>query len=74
MLPSVVLCVRLCSGGKICNLCKLELTKIIILPARNGELGSSVARVRRRLGGFKERPVSYVCHFTVGLAASSCFV
>ena len=54
MLPSVVLCVRLCSGGKICNLCKLELTKIIILPARNGELGSSVARVGRRLGGSKE--------------------
>lgn len=53
MPPSVVLCVRLRSGGKICNLCKLELTKIIILPARSGELGSSVARVRPRLGGMK---------------------
>ena len=51
MPPSVVLCVRLCSGGKICNLCKLELTEITILPARNGELGSSVAREGSQLGG-----------------------
>ena len=72
MPPSVVLYVRLCSGGKICNLC------IIIIDINyyfaGTELGSSVARVGRRLGGFKERPVSYACHSTVGLTASSCFV
>ena len=43
------LCVQLCSGGKICNLSKLELTLIIILQA----LGSSVARVGPQLGGLK---------------------
>ena len=47
------LCVQLCSGGKICNLSKLELTLIIILQARSGELGSSVARVGPQLGGLK---------------------
>ena len=33
------------------NLCKLELTYIIILPARKGGLGSSVAREGSRLRG-----------------------
>ena len=33
------------------NLLKLELTKIIILPALTGGLGSSVTREGSRLGG-----------------------
>ena len=61
MSPSAVLCVRLCSGGKIYNLCKLELTSIIILPAQNGGMGSSLARKGSRLGVLIKRPFSYAC-------------